>query len=433
MLSPMKNQGEPPTPSVSEMLELSKQLGLLERDPALHRLFLAALASRGSDHLALLLWRRIQPQVLIAQSCGDPIFASPPPGGAKAPGPWTLGRIEATGAMLNLSLSWLVRGVFLPGSHGSGKTTAARAICRIVAAERPVCVFSLNREYRSLVPEFGFVRCDRVNLNPLHPPPGVKPIHWAGIICTVFTQTTDLLSASRSLLQQCLVALYGHYRSESSGVWPSLFDLREFLHRYKVHPLSREAGYRSAILNRLDSILMTSGDIYRCSTGHSLVDLLSRSIVWESDGLSPEHEAFYVLSILFWIFHYRLTNRPQETGLELLIVLDEAQRLLSRSSEYNREQGFPLASTLISQVRKTGIGLVVACQSPSLVLTSAIQNTATKLVFQMRSGNDIHEITSSMRLSKAQGDMLPRLAVGQCIAEVPDHPEPFLVRIIPRP
>ena len=348
-------------------------------------------------------------------------------------GAFHLGPVEGTDLDAGLPPEDLPQGTAVVGGPGFGKTTVLKRLSVQVAHRFPAWIFSFNREYRNLSPLFRMVRWDDGKENPLVPPEGIQPEEWASLIATIFTQSTGLLGASRSLIVDSIIKLYKMYDSAKTDRWPCLPDLYEYLLSRKPHIMSREATYTSATLNRLGAVLQTSRGIYEYSRGYSLRTLATRNLVFELDGMTPEHEAFYVHSKLFWLFYDAIAQGKLETGLRHLIVIDEAQRLLSRRLEQRVEEGVPLVSLLLSQVRKVGLAVVIAAQSPSLLVTAALENCATKLVFQLGNGRDIHEIASSLRLNREQQDYLTRLDVGECIIRTPRYPYPFLARITRNP
>jgi len=130
-------------------------------------------------------------------------------------------------------------------------------------------------------------------------------------------------------------------------IFPSLVDLYEYILRHRAHSL-REQEYRTAVLNKLDGLLSLAGQVFDCAEGHNLADLMTKNWVLELDFHSSEWEAFDALSLLVWMFSYLMVNFPPESGLRQLVIIDEVQRLFSRSLERRAEQDVSLASLLLA-------------------------------------------------------------------------------------
>jgi len=413
----------------------------LKTDPASQRLLLAALASRGDKSLLSLLWTRMQPLLLARQMGGLSAFPNPPAGNEVA-GPILLGVVEATGAPYGLEPDDLLRNTAVFGSTGSGKTTLIKRLIHELTQESmkdvSFAIFSFNREYRDLVMLLGcqivlLLRLLRYRFNPLEVPPGVVLREYLSGFATVFTQSSGLLIASRGLLLIMLAGLFDQYLPAVTGIYPALPDVLQFARSYDVPTMARAFECKGAIIDRLRSLLFATGDLFSCSTGFPMEEVWTRNVVWECDGLTPEHETFVILSLLHWLFSYHLANTPPEDGLRSVIVIDEANRMLDRSAQARVLEGVPLIATQIAQFRKTGCALIIAAQLPSRILDGAIENCVRKVCFQLGDGADIRTAASSLQLTPKQADILSRLEVGQAVVRDPRYPEPFVVRVLPWP
>lgn len=299
----------------------------------------------------------------------------------------------------------------------------------------PFVIYSFNREYRDLVRFLGqqlvlLVRMFLFRFGPLEVPPNVDCRQYLSSFATVLTQTSSLLVASRGVLMIMLAGLFNQYMPWVTRVFPALEDLLRFARNFDVHPLSAAFQCKGRIVDRLESLLAMTGDLFKCSAGFPIQRLMETNVVYEVDGFCPEHEAFIVLSQLNWVFSFLLANTPLEQGLRYVIVVDEAQRLLDRSAQSRVAEGVPLFSTQIAQFRKTGCAVIVAAQLPSRLLEGVIENCARKVVFNLGSGEDIRTAASSLQLTPRQTELLSRLEVGQAVVRDPRYPEPFVIRAI---
>ncbi len=401
--------------------------GQLTLDPALVALLRASIASPQNVRYLKLAQQRLAPH-LLRMAMQVPNGFGQAPLGDQLYGIIQMGVLESTRGPYGLNPSDFSGNSLIVGNSGSGKTTALFGLCTQASFHVPTWVLCFNREYKQLKMHFQILRArESLRFNPLLPPDGFSIESWTGIMSNILSMSVGLLEASRSLLLRALTQLYLLYDPLKTGQWPSLWNLHAFLKSEKVHIMSRQASYSGTLLNRLEALLTLS--CFDCSKGHSLIKLRKQNIIWELDGLSLECTRFLVSSMLLWLFHERLASGQLETGLRHLICMDEAQILLDRSQEKRWAEGVPLMASYISQVRKTGTALVLAAQSPSQLLTSALQNCSRRFIFRIGSGRDLAEIKSDLSLNQDQTRLLGQLPVGVCLIKDPRHPEPFICRI----
>ena len=129
----------------------------------------------------------------------------------------------------------------------------------------------------------------------------------------------------------------------------------------------------------------------------------------------------------FLIFEVKLNEfRMSEGGMNKEInhvtILEEAHNLLKRTSMDQSQEGANLAgksvemiSNSIAEMRTYGEGFIIVDQAPSLLDTSAIRNTNTKIVMALPEDNDRIVAGKSMALSEDQIEQIARQSVGEAI------------------
>lgn len=198
----------------------------------------------------------------------------------------------------------------------------------------------------------------------------------------------------------------------------------------KLEQLSQKKGlswdkraYITRTHNKSTVCVKLLKDTFDCDKGFPLKDLLNKNVVFELDGLIDELQTFMVTLILTWVFTYRL-EREERGSLKQVIIIDEARKVFNKNTR--TDLGTPIIDIMVTQVRETGIGLVISDQIPHLLADSVLSNSFTILSLSLSNGKDIESIARTMRLTKEQADLLNKLEVGQGIVKLAGrYPEPF--------
>jgi len=226
------------------------------------------------------------------------------------------------------------------------------------------------------------------------------------------------------LIQAAIIRLYeGRGVFRGSRDYPTVFDLREEI------ALDRDANAqaRQALVDSLDPLLLSVGDIFRYRVGWSTADLACRRIVFELGGIPEAAKNLILNSLLLSEFSSRVARGISNPRMDLWICCDEAARLVSAS---NPTGGL---SDLMGLVRGTGAGLDLSVQSADIA-PAILSNTATKIIGRCGSAMDYDTMSGAMGLTAGQRtwlrtNLVPGLFVGQ-LGEGPWR-TPFVFRIPP--
>ena len=94
------------------------------------------------------------------------------------------------------------------------------------------------------------------------------------------SHSLGFLQGSQGYLLAKLNELYGYYDT-NSGVYPSLFELLDLVKADKLPMASPRFKYRERMINRLAMLTGFSGQIFDCSSGFPIEDLLQQNVVIE--------------------------------------------------------------------------------------------------------------------------------------------------------
>ena len=330
-------------------------------------------------------------------------------------GDTTLG-IDLRGRPIRFPAQYLNGHSITIGGSGSGKTFKARGLVLEIAEKVKGlwCFDFVKQEFAPLKPrlaQMGInllrVPARKIRLNPLQIPKHVFPSDWAPRIADVFVQTLQLPARATKLLHLKILELY-HERDVMAGSqdFPTVFDLR---HAVASDPDANHQA-KSAIVDSIDPVLMSIGNVLAYRIGWTGL-LAQRHIVFELGGVSEVDKDLLLNCLLLPEFVSRVAQGISNPDMDLLVVCDEAGRLVS-----SKNQGGAMAD-LISQIRGTGIGLDLSIQSVDVV-NSVLSNTANKFVGRITNASDLDVIGRAMGIGSAERkwmslNLTPGMFVGQ--------------------
>jgi len=378
----------------------------------------------------------IQQAVLPDMVCGDLVeYPFPTPPDEDIYGPINLGFCEETGAPAGIFPHEVH--TLIVGASGKGKSTLFKNLIRQhIDNGMPVLIIDFENEYQDLLNDdrITVLGIDDLKWNPLEVPPGMDPVLYRQIFCSIFADTCGLLIGSKSYLLDAidkLYTLYGVY--DGSGSYPSIYDLAELLRKLseRYRATSRFTAYGEVCLNRADGFALAAPGILDCSTGMPLQLLSKGNVILSLHGIDFEYQSLLVTLILSWLCCHRITNglrnNPEH---DLAVFIDEAQRLFDVQLERRQYQGIPTISHLVATVRKYNLKLFIAAQQPSQLTSGTKANSFCKLQLALGDGADIMNMGSSMFLTPEQIYFTRRLETGQAIVKFGGRwPEPFVIRI----
>ena len=411
--------------------DFSQTASLMEREDV-SLLLLNSLAFGEDEHVNEMIQQAVLPDIVCSELAEYP-FPIPPD--EDIWGPINLGFCEETDAPAGI----FPRDVhtLIVGASGKGKSTLNKHLIRQhIDNGMPVLIIDFENEYQELLNDDRIVilGVDELKWNPLEVPPGMDPVLYRQIFCSIFADQLGLLIASKGYLLDAidkLYTLYGVY--DGSANFPSMYDLaellRKLLERYRA--TSRFTTYGEVCLNRVEGFILAASGILDCSTGMPLQLLTKGNVILSLHGMDFEYLSLLVTLILSWLCCHRIANGQRNNPEhDLAVFIDEAQRLFDSQLERRQYQGIPTISHLVATVRKYNLKLFISAQQPSLLASSIKANSFCKVQLGLGSGNDIMDMGTSMYLTPEQTYFSRRLETGQAIVKFGGRwPEPFVIRI----
>ena len=330
----------------------------------------------------------------------------------------TLGETLQQGKLYTVQEQALTKHLLSIGQSGSGKTSTIYNI--LLQLSTPFWAFDRKQDYRHLInkrKDILILPWNKLRFNPLKPPENVGPVRWAMVISEILSHSTDLLSGSRNYVLTHIIELYKQYNlfQQPGEPYPSLTELESLMKGNKVNFVRKTSNYRDTVLNRIEPMTDVTGPVFNCSQGHRIPELLQRNVVFEFGGLNRDIQNFLQEALFAHVYEYLLANRERGTGLELVLVMDEAKKIFSYKKEQSDAAGIPEIDDLFAKAREFGLGTIVSDQEATKLTDSVKANTDTKILLPTGDHRQFKSIADSMDLSQLQRSYSHKLGVGQAI------------------
>ena len=317
-----------------------------------------------------------------------------------------------------LSNTDLNRNILVVASVGHGKTSLVYNILRqLDASGVNFIIFDPKGDYKSMAFKEDTVYLDgNFRINPLQPPAGVDQKEWLVHFSDVFSHSFALLAGSRDFLLDNLLSFFAEW---GSVAFPSLKDFYLYLDGLKVH-----SEYLKVVKGRIKA-LISSSDIFNCSTGISFSSLVRYNVILELYRFGLLEQSFLFSLVLSQIFHLKLADRSSHNGLKTVVAIDDAHHIIDANKERDVAMGLPIIHGMIAKLRELGVGFVFSDQQISSVLSTAIQNTNIKFIGRINLVEDLRKI-SGRNTADALEEAVSSLGIGEFVVLSPNV-RPFCV------
>lgn len=390
---------------------------------------------------------------------------------------------------MNFSLSEadLNKHTFVCGITGSGKTTTVKGILR--NCNKPFMVIeSAKKEYRNialtdgrevLVYTLGKPELNCLKFNPFYVQCGINLQTHIDFLKDLFNASFSFYGPMPYILEKCLNNIYRNkgwnltlgyhpflinqenkekvfdieymqpqYALKSHKyLFPTMQDLKNEVKRYIEQEMQYDGevggNVKTAILARLESLCIGSkGFMFNTNEVINMENLLKENVVFELEGLADDSDkAFCVGLLVVYINEYRQIYKEQRSkeklGLEHLLVIEEAHRLLKnveteRSSE---NMGNPKGkavehfTNMIAEMRSYGQGVIIAEQIPSKLAPDVIKNSSNKIIQRVVSADDQALVANTIGIKEEDAVYLGSLKTGVALCHKEGMSLPVYVNV----
>jgi hypothetical protein len=399
-----------------------------------------------------------------------PDFDAVPPKPA-TPRPMTLGQVlergRQTGTDFAVDVERLTRHTFVTGVTGSGKTnTVFHMLSEALDAGVPFLVLEpAKTEYRVLLHDLGlgqelqvFTLGDETvspfRLNPFEVPEGTDVAMHLDLLRSAFHVSLGMWTPLPQVLEICLHEIYADRGwdvtsnanrrlvdgGDRAGAFPTLTDLVA-----KVDEVVGELGYEERITADIRAALRTRLNSLRAGGKGRMLDttaslpmplLLGRPTILELDAMGDDDDKAFLMGLMMIRLAEDRRVGGDTEGLQHLLVIEEAHRLLGTPSS-RREEGeadvrgkaVETFTNLLSEIRAYGQGVIVVDQIPAKVAADVVKNSSLKLAHRIVAGDDRAMLAAAMAMNARQEHSLATLPVGQAAAFTDGEDAPLLIQV----
>lgn len=384
----------------------------------------------------------------------------------------------------SLSEQDLNKHTFICGITGSGKTTTVKKI--LVEAQKPFFVIeSAKKEYRNIAVDttvytLGKPEINAPKINPFYIMPGVSPQVHIDYLKDLFNASFSFYGPMPYILEKCLHSVYknkgwdltlgyhpllaniksptdffgiDHTKAQYSNLshkflFPTMQELKDEIARYIEDELKYDGevagNVKTAMKVRLENLCVgAKGYTFNTSDFLDFNELLERNVVFELEGLADDSDkAFSVGLLVIFINEYRQVQKEiggsQKTGLQHLLVIEEAHRLLKNveTERTSDTAGNPKGkavehfTNMIAEMRSYGQGVIVAEQIPTKLAPDVIKNSSTKIVQRIVSADDQQVIANTIGITGDDAIQLGSLETGYAYCHKEGMTLPTPVKIL---
>ncbi len=376
-----------------------------------------------------------------------------------------MGVMEDTRVKMDLDL--LASHCFITGSSGSGKSFATYQLMDSVLKNdvKILVVEPAKGEYKQI---FGGLKGIKIfttdpnayrilKINPFQFPDNIHLLSHIEQLMQIFNASWPLYAAMPAILKQAVVDSYVRCGWDvQNSLWiPGIGDYKYpvFADVLSILPeiinnsdysADSKGDYKGALLTRVQSMTVgINGVIFHNSTGIEDSMLFDSNAVIDLSELGSDEAIALIMGIIIMkLNEYRKSQRKANPEFSLnsklrhVTVLEEAHNLLKRTSKEQNQEGanmvgksVEMISNSIKEMRTYGEGFIIIDQSPMAVDTSAIENTATKIIMNTPAKDACDELGSALSLNENQTRELSRLNVGVAAVFQKGWLSPVLMKI----
>lgn len=175
---------------------------------------------------------------------------------------------------------------------------------------------------------------------------------------------------------------------------------------------SMKQGWKNTLLNNQEIQGMTWKDIFEepCVINLSYVG-------------DDSDKAFIISLLMQFLYEYRIAESEaagysfNDNECRHLAVIEEAHRVMTKcdSPELPQYRSNQMFTSILSEVRAYGQGIMVVDQVPSRLIEDAVKNTNVKIIHKIVSSDDTELLAESVGMSKEQQNVIPKLSIGQAV------------------
>lgn len=256
---------------------------------------------------------------------------------------------------------------------------------------------------------------------------------WTSQICEILAAHLNLI-ASVPVLFSVLSWALAHLNGEGSRIehWPSLSLVVDILKRSPPGLWGGKREYDETLINRCGGIALASGPLLDNESGLDVErDLLSEglSAVINVTNLKPADSRWILTAIILaQVLFSRLESGFKTDQTDLVIVIDEADTLISSESDAAYVDGLSIVGQLLKQCRELGITVLLGATVLAKISPFVLEDVSRFEVFNQ--GKEKWEAARMLGLPQGMDDFLGTLKRGEHVMRQSLTAWPYPMRVI---
>lgn len=361
---------------------------------------------------------------------------------------------DATQDVTNMPIEALGKQTLIMGSTGSGKTDLIiNLLLDAYHNQIPFIIFSpLKGEYRALInalPEaLLFTICNEqvtpLRFNPLLPPSGTLNQTHVDNFRAAFETSYSLLPPMPYILNQCMTNMYVRNGWNLLGYERGKAVLLNDLH-YEIEDYTRSLGHEEDLKKEIEAALKIRierlkegplGAMLSTSKPFPLDLFLSAPTIFEFDDLMDDGEKGLIITLLLNAIGEQVQTLGPNEGTRLIIVVEEAHRLLGNIDAIARSRDVADAmrgatqyvNDMLADMRAHGAGIILVDKTPSRLHPDTVRKSNTKILFR-QIDDDSRGLGTTIDLNELDLKGLPSLRFGEAVVHTEKAPHAHRIRV----
>lgn len=358
-------------------------------------------------------------------------------------GLYKLGYVNSNMDMTGLDLAPLTRGFFISGGQGSGKTWPVLRMMDemlyLPPKERGFNIIVIQRIKRDAdafalkYPWFKVLGWRDLRYNMWQVEDWDDPRDKIAAASTIFAGENFLYSLSVPPLRYAVKKSYAaNGVFEGSKNFPVFSEIYTKIGAYlKDHKIE---GYDmrntiGKVGNRLVDFI-EEGEILNRKKGLTTQFFLENDLCLNVIDENEFTVRTTIMSILYDIQRYLQKNPLPNSGMRILVIIDEARWLFDVSRDALDFPSNKILETWFTTCRESGFGRIIITQEPGSVSTFVTSNCAFRLSFPVFGQKSLDAIKNLNNLTDEQIAYIPKLApFGQGIFSHPNFERAFIIQV----
>ena len=386
---------------------------------------------------------------------------------------------QETSIPVGINLDLLSRHALVAGVNGSGKTNTVLSIIEgFMKADKPVIVFEPAKteyvdwaiEYNRQVDEYNktvqnqsekrkrikiFIPgCnyyakgneelkDVLRLNPFeviaskNELNGYRVVSHLDKLKSVLAGTFPMQDILPTVIERLLYKLYGDagWLAEDTPTKKRPFPTLTSINKSFIKDLMEQLGYAEENTMNISAALRTRFNSMRQGwkntllnndelTGTTWKELFESPCIINLSYVGDDSDKAFIISLLMqFLYEYRVAESEasgysfNDNECRHLAVIEEAHRVMKKcdSPELPQYRSNQMFSSILSEVRAYGQGVMVVDQVPSRLIEDAVKNTNVKVIHKIVSADDTKLLAESVGMNTEQQKVIPKLSIGQAV------------------